>query len=28
MLTMPADWIVKVICKVDNDLLKQITLMI
>ena len=28
MLTMPADWIVKVVYKVDNDLLKQITLMI
>ena len=28
MLTMPADWIVKVVWKDDNDLLKQITLMI
>jgi len=24
MLTMPADWIVKVVYKVDNDFLKQI----
>ena len=28
MLTMPADWIIKVVCKNDNDLLKQISLMI
>ena len=28
MLTMPADWIVKVVWKKDNDLLNQISLMI
>ncbi len=28
MLTMPADWIVKVVWNDDNDLLKQISLMI
>jgi len=28
MLTMPADWIVKVVYKEDNDLLKQISLII
>ena len=28
MLTMPADWIIKVVCKKDNDLLKQISLII
>ena len=25
MLTMPADWIIKVVCKNDNDLLKQVS---
>jgi hypothetical protein len=28
MLTMPADWIVRVVCKDNNDLLKQISLII
>ncbi len=27
MLTMPADWIIKVVCKNDNDLLKPTSLM-
>ena len=25
MLTMPTDWIIKVVCKNDNDLLKQVS---